>query len=115
MENDRRLEIRIDESHIEINEAVEFVSNNDCGAISTFLGVTRKDFPNDDREKGTKYLVYDCYHPMARKETERICQQAFVKHGVKCIFVHHKLGRVDLGAASIVIAASAPHRAARSD
>jgi molybdopterin synthase catalytic subunit len=37
------------------------------------------------------------------------------RHGLCAVAVHHRLGRVEIGEASVVIAVSAPHRSAALD
>jgi len=37
------------------------------------------------------------------------------RHGLTAVAIHHRLGRVELGEPSVVIAVSAPHRAAALD
>jgi molybdopterin synthase catalytic subunit len=72
-----------------------------AGAIVTFSGVTR-DVP---------HLDYEAYAEMAGAEIERIVAAAVERHGLCAAAAEHRVGRVPLGEASVVVAASAPHRA----
>ena len=97
-----------------INHAIDFeailkkVSTPKAGAISTFVGVTR-DYTG---ERQVKFLVYEAYHSMSIKMMEKIGQEAQEKFDIEKIAITHRIGRVELEEASVVIAVSAGHRAA---
>lgn len=73
-----------------------------AGAVVTFAGVTR-DVPA---------LEYEAYAEMAAPELERIAARALESHGLCAAAVEHRVGTVALSEASVVVAASAPHREA---
>jgi len=72
-----------------------------AGAVVTFSGVTRD----------VSHLDYEAYAEMAGDEIERIVAAATSRHGLCAAAAEHRVGRVALGEASVVVAASAPHRA----
>jgi molybdopterin synthase catalytic subunit len=77
------------------------------GAIATFLGVVR----NHNAGRRVTYLEYEAYEPLARRSFERIAAE--VEHrwpGVR-LALHHRIGRLEIGDASVAIAAASPHRA----
>ena len=76
------------------------------GAVVTFEGVTR----NNTRGRATRYLEYECYEAMAIKMMAEIGREAAVKHAIGRIGIVHRLGRLEIGEASVVIVAAAPHR-----
>ena len=57
---------------------------------------------------------YEPVHPRSgmRKTLERLAGSLTVRHGLCAVAIHHRIGRVEIGEASVVIAVSAPHRAA---
>ena len=89
---------------IEINKLVQ---RNSAGAITNFIGTTRDTFEGKEVTK----LEYECYTPMAYKELEKICTQARTKWDLKGIAVHHRIGEVPVGEASVIISTSSAHRA----
>ena len=76
------------------------------GAVVTFLGVTR-DFAEG---KPVAHLEYEAYEPMALKKLEEIRQELRAEFGVADVAIAHRLGPVDIGQISLVVAIAAPHR-----
>src|SRR5579872_5546664 len=76
------------------------------GAVVTFEGVTR----NNTKGRATRYLEYECYEAMAIRMMADIGLQAAAAHAIGKIGMVHRLGRLEIGEASVVIVASAPHR-----
>jgi molybdopterin synthase catalytic subunit/molybdopterin converting factor small subunit len=71
-----------------------------AGAVVTFSGTTRD----------VDFLDYEAYAEMALAELERIVRAAAARHGLTAAAAEHRIGRVALGEASVIVAASAPHR-----
>lgn len=99
--------IRLVHSPIEVNEVIRAVATPKAGAIVTFIGTTREQ--NEGRQ--VLRLEYEAYEPMAERELQMICNHVTEKWPETRVAVVHRLGEVALGEASVVIAASAPHRA----
>jgi molybdopterin synthase catalytic subunit len=76
------------------------------GAVVTFEGVVR----NNTRGRPTRYLEYECYEPMAIRVMQQIGTEIAGSHAVDRIAMVHRLGRMEIGEASVVIVVSAPHR-----
>ena len=57
------------------------------------------------------HLEYEAYQPMATKMLHRIADEVRTKWNVKKISIVHRVGRLEIGEASVVIAVSAVHRA----
>src|SRR5215213_2116052 len=79
-----------------------------CGAIVTLDGFVRQ----FTRERETEYLVYEAYEPMALKEMEKLIARAHERFEIEHIGIVHRLGRLEIGETSVVIAVAAPHRRA---
>jgi MoaE-MoaD fusion protein len=77
------------------------------GAVATFVGLVR------DRNAGRRvlWLEYEAYAPLAVKAFERIAAEAALKWPEARLGIHHRTGRVEIGEASVAIAAASPHRA----
>ena len=76
------------------------------GGVVLFSGVVR------DLEDGAPVsaIGYEAYEPLAAKELARIAAAAEAAHGA-AVTVHHRLGPVPAGEASVLVAAAAEHRA----
>src|SRR4051812_7947449 len=83
------------------------VSAPDCGAVVTFIGLVR------DHNVGRRvlWLDYEAYEPLALKAFARIDDEASDRWPAMRLAIHHRTGRVDIGEASVVIAAASAHRA----
>lgn len=79
-----------------------------CGAINTFMGATRRDH-HELHGEITK-LEYEAYEPMARRELERLANEARSRWSLERVVLIHRLGLVPLGDLSVVVAVAAPHR-----
>ena len=62
------------------------------------------------RGREVAYLEYNAYIPMAEKQLLRIADEAETRWHCQVI-IHHRLGRIELGEASVVVAVGSPHRA----
>jgi molybdopterin synthase catalytic subunit len=71
-----------------------------AGAVVTFSGTTRE----------VAFLDYEAYVEMAAARIDAIVAEAVERHGLCRAAADHRYGRVPLGEASVVVAASAPHR-----
>jgi len=77
------------------------------GAACVFVGVVRNE--NDGRE--VRYLEYEAYEEMALPLMEEIEREARAKWPVSELRIAHRLGRIQIGEASVVVAVASPHRA----
>eukprot|EP00560_Eucampia_antarctica_P005040 CAMPEP_0197836696 /NCGR_PEP_ID=MMETSP1437-20131217/29747_1 /TAXON_ID=49252 ORGANISM="Eucampia antarctica, Strain CCMP1452" /NCGR_SAMPLE_ID=MMETSP1437 /ASSEMBLY_ACC=CAM_ASM_001096 /LENGTH=166 /DNA_ID=CAMNT_0043443075 /DNA_START=13 /DNA_END=513 /DNA_ORIENTATION=- len=105
-EDDRFL-IKVSECMPTLSECNDFVNLPSCGAISSFLGITRNNFQG----KTVMKLSYEGYVPMAEKELKKLCMEATEKYpSIGRIAAVHILGDCPVGAASVILCASSPHR-----
>jgi molybdopterin synthase catalytic subunit len=82
------------------------VSSADCGAVTTFVGLVR----DDNGGRRVLWLEYEAYVPLALKAFARIDEEAGEKWPSIALAIHHRVGRLEIGQASVVIAAASPHR-----
>jgi molybdopterin synthase catalytic subunit len=80
----------------------------EAGAVASFVGTTRV----NSRGRVVHYLDYEAYGGMAEKVMAELADGLKAKHELCEVAIHHRVGRVDIGGISVVIAVSAPHRAA---
>jgi molybdopterin synthase catalytic subunit len=78
-----------------------------CGAVSTFIGVVRATHAG----RHVRYLEYEAYAPMALTVFRRIESEIARDWPHAVVAIHHRVGRLEIGEASVVIAAAASHRA----
>ena len=98
--------IKVSEDLPPLQVCSDFVSDPSCGAISTFVGITRDNFAG----KTVKKLSYEGYIPMAEKELRKLCVEASEKYQLAKIAAVHILGDCPVGEASVILACSSPHR-----
>ena len=99
---------RLSEEPLSIERAAAEVASDDAGAIATFVGTTRA----RSRGRDVVRLEYEAYEGMAETEMERIARELCDRHEVLDMAIHHRVGPVEIGETSVVIAVAAPHRAA---
>jgi molybdopterin synthase catalytic subunit len=99
---------RLSETQLSVDAAVSEVRADDAGAIATFIGTTRR----RSRDRDVLHLEYEAYEGMAEQVMETLANDLKERHGLCEVAIHHRVGRVDIGDTSVVIAVSAPHRAA---
>ena len=93
---------------LSLDRVVDEVRSDSAGAIATFTGTTRK----ESRGRDVSYLEYEAYEGMAEQTMAEIADELRERYELCAIAIHHRIGRVDIGETSIVIAVSAPHRQA---
>jgi molybdopterin synthase catalytic subunit len=77
------------------------------GAVATFVGVTRNSFAG----KEVLHLEYEAYAPMAELQMREIGTEIAQRWpAVTGVAIAHRVGRVEVGEASVALAVSAPHR-----
>ena len=77
------------------------------GAVVSFLGVVR----NHNLGRSVRYLEYEAYVPLAVRTFDRIAAEARERWPTARLAVHHRIGRLEIGDASVAIVAVSPHRA----
>ena len=92
---------------LSLDAAFRAVLRPDCGGTALFVGTTRS--PNQGRQ--VDELQYEAYEEVARPELERVGAQAADRHGLGAVYLAHRVGVVPAAEPSVIVAASAPHRA----
>jgi molybdopterin synthase catalytic subunit len=99
---------RLTSEPLDVSAVAAIVSSADCGAVATFVGLVR----NENGGRRVLWLDYEAYEPLAVKSFVRIDEEAGERWPSIGLAIHHRVGRLDVGEASVVIAAASPHRAA---
>ena len=101
-------DFRLSADPLSVDAAVTEVRDDSAGAIATFIGTTRA----NSRGRDVVHLEYEAYEGMAEQVMADLASQLTARHELCKVAIHHRVGRVDIGETSVVIAVSAPHRAA---
>ena len=99
--------VAITHEPLDVDSLVQLVGAGDDGAVVTFAGLVR------DHNQGriVKFLEYEAYEPLAVRALQRIVHEAAERWPSARLAMHHRIGRLEIGEASIVIAAASAHRA----
>jgi molybdopterin synthase catalytic subunit len=96
---------------IDLAEVARHVRADQDGAIVTFDGFVR----NESHGRATLYLEYEAYESMALAKMREIGAHLHQHFSIHRVAILHRLGRLEIGDTSVLIAVSAPHRAAAFD
>ena len=99
--------IRLTHDAIDYHALTEAVRRPNCGAVVTFLGTVR-DLTGD---RITVALDYEAYPGMAEKKLAEIEAATRQRWPVGDMALVHRLGHLEVGAISVAVAVSCPHRA----
>ena len=99
---------RVTEEPLSLDAVVAEVADERAGGIATFTGTVRR----QSRGREVTHLEYEAYAEMAEDVMGQIAADLLARHDLCAVAIHHRVGRVELGEASVVIAVSAPHRQA---
>jgi len=91
---------------IRIEELTHQLIRPEDGAIVIFDGIVR----NNTLGRKTLYLEYDGYEPMALRKMNEIGAEIRKRWSVHHVGILHRLGRLEIGEASVVIAVTSAHR-----
>ena len=77
------------------------------GAVATFIGLVR----DNNLGRRVLHLEYEAYEPLARRGLDLIVEEAREHWPAVRMMIHHRIGRMEIGEASVAIATASPHRA----
>jgi len=97
---------RVTEEPLSLDAVVGEVEDESAGAVATFLGTVRR----ESRGRTVLYLEYEAYAEMAEGVMAQIAADLEQRYDLWAVAIHHRVGRVEIGEASVAIAVSAPHR-----
>jgi molybdopterin synthase catalytic subunit len=100
--------VRIVRERIVAHDIVPGLERPGDGAIVIFDGVVR----NHSRGRKTRYLEYEAYEAMALKMMEELVEQARKTFPIRNVALVHRLGHLEVGESSVLIAVYSAHRAA---
>jgi molybdopterin synthase catalytic subunit len=99
--------IAIVDEVIDADAIVKAIKAGGDGAVCVFDGIVR----DNTRGRKTLYLDYEAYREMALAQMQKLADEAVTKFGVRDVAIVHRLGRLQVGETSVLIAAASAHRA----
>ncbi len=88
-------------------QLVDAVRRDESGAVVLFYGVVR----NHNEGRRVQYLEYDAYEGMAEKKLREVADEVKRRFPIDDIAIAHRVGRLDIGETSLLVAVSSAHRA----
>ena len=82
------------------------VADERAGAVATFTGTVRR----QSRGREVTRLEYEAYAEMAEDVMSQLARDLLERYELCAVAIHHRVGTLGIGEASVVIAVSAPHR-----
>ncbi len=101
------IEARLTTEAIDTPALLKEIADPRDGAAVLFLGVVR----NHHQGRAVQRIDYEAYEPMALKELQKITEDVARAHELQRVLVVHRLGRHEIGDASIAVVIGSPHRA----
>jgi molybdopterin synthase catalytic subunit len=103
---DQELRVALVREAIDAQSIVAALKRGEDGAIVVFDGIVR----NNTRGRQTLYLIYEAYEEMALRLMRSLATQAVAERGVREVAIVHRLGRLEVGETSVLIAVASAHR-----
>jgi len=92
---------------LDLARLVRVVEGAGSGAVASFLGLVR----NHNKGRRVTHLIYEAYEPLAVRALDRIVAESRERWPDVSLAIHHRVGRLEIGEASVALAAASPHRA----
>jgi MoaE-MoaD fusion protein len=103
---DEKLRVSLVRDPIDAQSVVAALKRGEDGAVVVFDGIVR----NNTRGRQTLYLNYEAYEDMALRLMRSLASQAQAERGVREVAIVHRLGRLEVGETSVLIAVASAHR-----
>lgn len=103
---DGRAFVRITDAEIDEAELARFVATPASGGIVTFSGVVR----DHHAGRAVVSIEYSTVRPLADTKLHEICERVLQDETIHRVAAAHRVGHLEVGQTSVVVAASAAHR-----
>jgi MoaE-MoaD fusion protein len=101
----------ITRARIDAEQLVSALKQGEDGAVTVFDGIVR----NNTRGRRTLYLDYEAYEEMALRQMQELAEKALADFKIRQVAIVHRLGRLEIGETSVLIAVASAHRGATFD
>lgn len=103
--------IELTHNIIDVKAITDALKQGADGAVTVFDGIVR----NNTRGRQTLFLDYSAYEEMAVSQMHALAEEAITKFGVRDVAIVHRLGHLEVGETSILIAVASAHRGVTFD
>jgi molybdopterin synthase catalytic subunit len=93
------------ESPLDVVEVLDALAHRGAGGVDVFVGNVR----DHDHDRGVTGLDYSA-HPTAMQRMLDVAQHVADEHDVLAVAVVHRVGRLEIGDAAVIVATAAAHR-----
>jgi molybdopterin synthase catalytic subunit len=97
---------RVTDQPLSLEAVAAEVADERAGAVATFTGTVRR----QSRGREVTRLEYEAYAEMAEDVMAQLARELEQRYELCAVAIHHRVGTLDIGEASVVVAVSAPHR-----
>lgn len=99
---------RIQRGPLRVEAAYRALRDDGSGGVALFVGKVR---PDRSARGRTVALEYEAHREVAERELDRLGQVARRRFGVRRVLLWHRIGRLRIGEASVIVGVAAAHRA----
>jgi molybdopterin synthase catalytic subunit len=101
---------RLTQEPLDLDELLQSLTLPTSGAACVFSGLVRAETRRGEPHS-TEYLEYEAYEPMARQKLEQVAVEIRARWPrVEGLAIVQRLGHLDPGSATVLVACTAPHR-----
>jgi len=105
MPNEKVRLVDLREAPLSVDEVIDALGEAAGGGLTLFVGRVR----DHDRGRGVTGLDYTA-HPSALERLTEVCEHVAEAHDVLAVAAVHRVGRLAIGDAAVVVATVAAHR-----
>ena len=105
------MQVELVQDVIDSQRLIDGLKAGEDGAVAIFDGIVR----NNTKGRQTLCLDYSAYETMALDQMRKLADEAISRYRVRDVLMVHRLGRLDVGETSILIAVASAHRGAAFD
>lgn len=109
---EERALVRVTTDPLSVDEALAFVADPAAGATCVFVGTVRD---RSDAGEVVTALGYEAWDELATERLGELARDMLERWPTRRAALLHRSGHLVIGEASVVVAASAPHRAEAFD
>jgi molybdopterin synthase catalytic subunit len=98
---------RVQDAPISLAEVAAAVADPAAGAVCIFTGTVR-----DHSDAGdVRGLTYEAWHELAQRRLRELADEILRRWPARRVAIVHRVGDLEVGETSVIVAVSAPHRA----
>ena len=101
--------IKIINESFDLETELKYVSSNNNGAYSFFLGTVRSDLSSSNKK--IKGIYLECYEELALVQLKKIRSKALNNWKLNQCLIIHRIGKLDLGEKIVLVITASSHRA----